>query len=506
MPPVTRRGQKATERTAQVGICTESEANAGGIFRTVESKEARSKADHFISHALSVGRRMRAIYRRYEAVGNPERKDDNSGTRFSWGVETGRWMDKSGWLKMKRRPGSGSSKGEVKASEGDKITGDIPITGAEGLRDSHGIQVLPMDNGESTAGADSGSPKYCPYDVISAPEEGPSEKCSRGEQSSARPKEPAVVKRQRSDDVSVSSPEIHRWRRDVALGANPVPKPGERAAKAEPVTQRKCALKTTTTLLLEITTRGSEAINRETVEDEPRANQWRQPQEPSTNEGGLAPRANIAPEPDQQATESPSKCGGTESVAPEGDYGEFLDDNHALLNVQGDEGESRRVLRSRSAGRGLPEGVVLEMDIFPNQQKEFNLPENKGEEPHAQETVLPAAIESGRASRWHHIAATPGEYPRMQPDRITRSRKNIPDAAPAGITSQAVRGEQVVASSAPEVQARSQTQDMVLEEGAEAKAPTSRKIKRKETSTPMQAETERRPKRIRRAPKWYYDY
>ncbi|KLJ12386.1 hypothetical protein EMPG_12582 [Blastomyces silverae] len=529
MPPATRSGQKATDRTAQVGTGTESEANARGMFRNVGSKQGMRRRWTEGCKRLFSGdyqgrgqgtalwreqlgwegeKPLRAIYHRYEAVGNPERKEDNSGTRFSWDVETGRWMHKSEWLKIKQHPGSGSSKREAKGKGSDEITGGIPITGVEGLRDnSHDIQALPMGRGDSNsnAGTDSGSLTHCPYGVILTPEEGPGEKKSAGEQSRAGPKEPAEVEGQRAD-ASVASPEIHRRRRGVALGANPVPKPGERDAKAEPVTQRKCALKTTITLPLEIATGGNQAINREVVADGPRANRGRQPQQPIADEEGLSLTANIAPEPDQRATEL-SKCGGTEFVAQEDSYGGSLDANHALLNAQGDAGESRRVLRSRSARRGDPEGVVPEMDSFPKQKKEPGLPESQGEKPHAQEAVVLAAAESGRASRWRHIAPKPREYPKRQAARITRSRKDIPDAAPVGIRSQSVPGEQIVASSAPEVQARSQTQDMTLKEGAEAPARMSRKRKREETSTLTQGEapvvTEGRPKRTRRPPKWY---
>ncbi|OJD21045.1 hypothetical protein ACJ73_07618, partial [Blastomyces percursus] len=182
MLPTTRSGLKATGRTAQVGIGTESEANAGGIFRIVGSKKAMGRRRREGCKKLFSGdyegrgqgtdfwreqlgwegeKALRAIYYRYEAVGNPERKEDNSGNRFSWDVETGRWTHKSEWLKMKRHPGSDSSKGEVKPTASDRITGGIPITAGEGLRDSHDIQgLLPMESGDSTAGSDSGSPKH----------------------------------------------------------------------------------------------------------------------------------------------------------------------------------------------------------------------------------------------------------------------------------------------------------------------------------------------------------
>ncbi|PGG96114.1 hypothetical protein GX51_07979 [Blastomyces parvus] len=502
MPPATRSGQKATDRKPQVGIYTESEANTFGIFRNVGPKQERSND----ASSLSFAGTSRAVYNRYEAVGNPERREDTSRTRFSWDVETGQWMHKSEWLKMKRDPDTDNSKREVRTEGGDKITGNIPVIGVERSRDNHDIEAQPMESGGSTAGIASGAPENCPDGVIFAPDEGPGEKGLDGEQRRAGPKEPTEVKRQRSD-ASVPDPDIHQRRRGVALGANTVPKPGEGDAKATSVTQGKCS-QTKTTLPLEIPTGKTMATNPEAVVDDSRVNRRRQPQKPIADEGP-ASRSNIAPEPDQRTTEPPSNYDGAEFVAPKSGYGASLDTNQALLDAQGDVGQSR-VLRSHPARRGLPEGVVRDMDSFPKQKKESNLSENQGEKPYAQAAAVVAAPESERISQEPHKASKSREYPRRQPARITRSRKNIPDAAPVSNESQSVPGEQIVVSSALDVQAQSQTQDMVLGGEAQTQAPKRRKRKREETSTPTQDEapvkTEGRPKRIRRPPKWYEGY
>ncbi|EER42442.1 conserved hypothetical protein [Histoplasma capsulatum H143] len=367
--------EKATDGTPQVGMCTEAEAGSLGRLESIRSKQTllilkyKIKAEKFICHAPSAegckilfcgdydGKGMgtdfwrdqlgwegekppRSIYNRYEAVGNPERKEDNSRIRFSWDLETGKWMDKSTWLKMKRHSGSCQVTVDVKAKGNDEVTNCHTMTDVE-KRERNGTQV-----------------QLTKKDIIVFDlEEGTVDQSSNEEQ------------RGENGDAPVASSDIQRQRKGVDLGAKSVPKQERIVAPTRSPTRRKSSPEASTMLPSELVSRIDPTLNPEAMADTIPENRTKESQEPIFAEG-LAPGANISLESTPKVTESRLDGGSGTSIGA----------IHDIIDTEQNERESEKTLSSRAARQDHPIALTLETDIDPERWvKVPRLLEEKGE-------------------------------------------------------------------------------------------------------------------------------
>ncbi|PGH34671.1 hypothetical protein GX50_02459 [[Emmonsia] crescens] len=473
--------------------------SARKLFRKIESREIKgpsAKGCRILFSGHEYRGRSRDYWRerlgwkgekrvRYEAVGNLELKEYNSSIRFSWDWETGQWMPKSEWLeKMKWPTGSRQGKGKVKAKGNDKATGGSLATCSGCLERDCKVVTFVFEEG---AGGQS----------------------SAEEQSTAEPKPSAATKR-KGADAPVAGPSVQRPGRGVNLGAKRDPESGDMAAEAGLVTQRKSSPETSTTTPPELTPGANPVPKSEGMADNPLVKRRKKVQEPFADEG-LASEANISAESEQGATKPPSNNGGRVGlVAPVGGDGVSLGANHALLNPGEEVRVPGRVLRSRVAGWAAPAGVALGTNIVPRPgAKAPKLPAKRGRKPKTQSATTLTATEGNGVAQGPNIFSKPKEQPKRPPARRGRSRKIVPEAVSVGMIVEGVSGDQMVAPETSGVEARRHSQATVVEEEAKEQRPTDRKRKLEESSisahgeTP--AETERRPERTRRPPKWYQD-
>ncbi|OJD10767.1 hypothetical protein AJ78_08309 [Emergomyces pasteurianus Ep9510] len=227
----------------------------------------------------------------------------------------------------------------------------------------------------------------------------------------------------------------------------------------------------------------------------------------------IADEGTVAAESDREATNPSSNTTGRPGiVAPVKGDRLVLGGNCALFSPREEATMSGTMRSGTTAGGTSPAGLALVMDIdLKPRGKSLELQENRGAKPKIQSvatltTTTAAAERSGGVISESNKAPKQKERPKI-PDRRERSRKVAADAGSVGMTASGGFGCRIVASETSEVDAR-QAQDKIVEE-AEKRGPMGRKRKLEMPSIHTQSEaaagTEGRPKRLRRAPRWYTD-
>ncbi|EEH08469.1 predicted protein [Histoplasma capsulatum G186AR] len=357
----------------------------------------------------------RSIYNRYEAVGNPERKEDNSRIRFSWDLETGKWMDKSTWLKMKRHSGSCQVTVDVKAKGNDEVTNYHTMTDVE-KRERNGRQVQLTKKDSSAVGTDSDYVKQSHKVIVFDLEESTVDQSSNEEQ------------RGENGDAPVASSDIQRQRKGVDLGAKSVPKQERIVAPTRSPTRRKSSPEASTMLSPELVSRIDPILKPEAMADTTSENRNKESQEPIFAEG-LAPGARISLESTPKATESP----------PGGGSGTSLGAIHDVIYIEQNERESEKALISRAARQDNPIALTLETDIDPERWvKVPRLLEEKGENLNdPAETALAAT--GGKRTAQGECPATRPKQKWERPPAKGKSRKVIVQTTPVDGSSWSVR-------------------------------------------------------------------
>ncbi|QSS60270.1 hypothetical protein I7I51_05067 [Histoplasma capsulatum] len=357
----------------------------------------------------------RSIYNRYKAVGNPERKEDNSRIRFSWDLETGQWMDKSTWLKMKRHSGPCQVTGDEKAKGDDGVTNGHTMTDVK-RRERNGSQVQLTKKDRSAVGTDSDyvkqSHKVIAFDLEEGTVDQSSDEEPRGE----------------NVDAPLASSDIQRQRNGVDLGAKSVPKQERIVAPTRSPTRRKSSPEASTMLPSELVSRIDPTLKPKAIAATTPENRNKESQEPIFAEV-LAPGASISLKSTPKAIES----------APDSNSGTSLGVIHDIINTGQNERESVKALSNRVARRDHPIALTLETDIAPERWvKVPRLLEEKDENLNDPAETALAATGGKRTTQGECPATRPKGKWERRPAK-GKSRKVIVQTTPVDGSSWSVR-------------------------------------------------------------------
>lgn len=395
-------------------------------------------------------------------------------------------MDKSTWLKMKRHSGPCQVTGDEKAKGDDGVTNGHTMTDVK-RRERNGSQVQLTKKDRSAVGTDSDyvkqSHKVIAFDLEEGTVDQSSDEEPRGE----------------NVDAPLASSDIQRQRNGVDLGAKSVPKQERIVAPTRSPTRRKSSPEASTMLPSELVSRIDPTLKPKAIAATTPENRNKESQEPIFAEV-LAPGASISLKSTPKAIES----------APDSNSGTSLGVIHDIINTGQNERESVKALSNRVARRDHPIALTLETDIAPERWvKVPRLLEEKDENLNDPAETALAATGGKRTTQGECPATRPKGKWERRPAK-GKSRKVIVQTTPVGMIAENVHGDQMAAPGALGIEAQMKTHEVVSDEGSEAKAPMGRKRKLEEASiathgeTPV--ETEGRPKRTRRCPKWYESY
>ncbi|OAX82478.1 hypothetical protein ACJ72_03174 [Emergomyces africanus] len=402
------------------------------------------KGEKSRSASCALTNTSRSTYHRYVAVGNPEQSDDNSGIRYRWDGETGQWVENMREAKSK-----------VQGS--DKTRSRKVVT----------FQLEPDNSGQT----------------------------SEKEKGKADPRASTEGKGWGADSPLVGS-SAQRRRKGVGLGISPVPKQGQMDAEVGPATHWKRALDTSTTPLPELTPGANQVPRAERMTGESGRKRRREAQASTTVKG------NIAVESDQDKTNPPSKTGGrpgSVALVEDDSDGLSLGCNPAHFSPREEVRMSGRGLKSRVTGRTALERLAHVADIVPKPRE--NSPTNMDEKSKIQTLATSTTITTtkkgeGVALR-SNVASKPKEQSKKTPASRCRSRKVVPETASVGMTAGSVFNYKASGIDARQTQGRAVAEVEKLEPAGRGKKKEKSSI---QTHSETTAETEGRPKRLRRAP------